>query len=74
MSGYCQVKLFNGKRYKVLTDDPNWAIKLVNFVFGINKSEIKHVKVKEEKTYVVRTNETQTSSRNTSGYVFEEYD
>lgn len=74
MSAYCDVKLLNGERYKVLTSDPNWAIKLVNFIFGIRKSEIEYVEVRKDKTYVVRSIETTTSSGHTSSYVPEEYD
>ena len=74
MSVYCKVKLLNGGRYKVLTDDPNWAIKLINFIFGIRKSEIEYVKVREDKTYVVRSIETTTSFGHTPSHVLEEYD
>lgn len=74
MSVYCRVKLLNGERYKVLTSDPNWAIKLINFIFGVRKSEIEYMKVREDKTYVVRSIETTTSSGHTSSYVLKEYD
>lgn len=46
---YCQVTLKSGQRYSVNTSDPDWASKIVRFVFNLSKSDVKHVEIKRRR-------------------------
>lgn len=49
---YCQVTLKSGQRYSVNTSDPDWASKIVRFVFNLSKSDVKHVEIKRRRKWV----------------------
>ena len=46
---YCQVITKDGQRYNVNTSDPDWASKIIRFVFELPKSDIKSVLIKRRK-------------------------
>lgn len=48
----CQVILESGQKYIVNTSDPDWASKIVRFVFDLPKSEVKQVLVRRKRKWV----------------------